>query len=181
MKDIALILIDIQNDYFTGGANQLMNSEAAAKKAQSVLALFRQKQLPVFHIQHINGPGSTFFLPSTKGAEIYHEVMPLQSESLIVKHYPNSFRETTLLTELRAMSISQLVICGMMTHMCVDATVRAARDYGFKIELIADACATKDLRLLGKVVKAEDVHYAFLGALNGFYATVMNTAEFVLK
>jgi nicotinamidase-related amidase len=178
MKDSALLLIDLQNDYFPGGANPLVNSTEAVMNAKLVLQNFRENQLPVFHVQHVAiRPGSTFFLPGTRGAEVHPEVAPVETESVIIKYTPNSFVDTTLLSMLRDTSVKELTICGMMTHMCVDATVRAARDYGFKCSLIADACATRDLQVFDKIVRADDVHHAFLAALNGFYATVINTKQ----
>jgi nicotinamidase-related amidase len=136
--------------------------------------------LPVIHIQHIaTRPTATFFLPHTKGAEIHDNVKPLEQEKIIVKHYPNSFRETELLDYLKGKNITDLVICGMMTHMCVDATVRAAKDFGFNIVLIGDACATKDQEINGQIVKAEEVQKSFLAALNYFYATVKTTRQYL--
>ncbi len=175
LRNTALLLIDIQNDYFAGGALPLVDSEKAVLKAKQVLLTFRAMSWPVFHIKHIAlRPGSTFFLPSTPGAEIHPELRPFPRESLIVKHYPNSFRETLLLSMLQEKDISHLVICGMMTHMCVDATVRAARDLGFTLEVIEDACATRDLQIKGRTIPAEMIHYSFLAALDGFYARVIS-------
>jgi len=68
-----------------------------------------------------------------------------------------------------------------MTHMCVDATVRAAKDYGFTITLIGDACATKELEIQERIVKAEEVHNSFLSALNYFYSTVKTTQQYLNK
>ncbi len=180
MKDTALLLIDLQNDYFPGGSNPLKNSTEAVMNARLVLQFFRERHMPVFHVQHIaTRPGSTFFLQGTRGAEIHAEVAPVETESIISKHTPNSFVETTLLSELRDTSVSDIVVCGMMTHMCVDATVRAARDHGFKCTLIADACATRDLQIFDNTIRAEEVHHAFLAALNGYYATVVNSRIFL--
>lgn len=120
----ALILIDIQNDYFEQGTMTLSGSEEASQQAKSVLEKFRMEGLEVIHIQHIaTKPEATFFLPNTKGVEIHDNVKPLEREKVIVKHYPNSFRETDLLGYLKSKNISDLVVCGMMTHMCVEATV----------------------------------------------------------
>jgi nicotinamidase-related amidase len=173
MRNTALLLIDIQHDYFTGGAFPLVGSEDAVKKAKKVLLAFRAMSWPVIHIQHIAlRPDAEFFLPSTPGAEIHAEIRPLPGESLIVKHYPNSFRETALLSTLQDQAVSNLVVCGMMTHMCVDATVRAARDLDFNLELIEDACATRDLQIKGRIIPAEMIHHSFLAAWDGFYARV---------
>lgn len=176
----ALILIDIQNDYFENGANALVGSELASQNARLILEHFRQANGLIVHIKHLSTrPGSTFFIPETIGAEIHKNVSPVNTEKVIVKHFPNSFRETDLLNTLKEMNVSNLVVCGMMTHMCVDATVRAAKDLGFTIDLIGDACATKDLAMNEQLVKAADVHNSFLAALNYYYTTVKTTSEYL--
>jgi nicotinamidase-related amidase len=99
----------------------------------------------------------TYFIPNTTGAEIHKSVTPLISEKVFIKNYPNSFRNTGLLEFLRANGVTDLVICGMMTHMCVDATTRAAKDFGFTCIVIGDACATRNLEIQGKTVAASEV------------------------
>jgi len=176
----ALILIDIQNDYFENGTNPLVGSLSASENAAKILQKFRSENLPVIHVQHLTTrPDATFFAPGTAGAEIHHNVKPLPHELVIEKHFPNSFRETGLLVHLKSLGIEELVICGMMTHMCVDATTRAAKDLGFNCTLIADACATKSLEINGKEVTADAVHHSFMAALNYFYAKVMNTEKYL--
>jgi nicotinamidase-related amidase len=176
----ALIIIDIQNDYFDQGTMPLVGSDKASNNAKLILESFRADGLPIIHIQHIaTSPTATFFLPNTKGAEIHNHVKPVGTEKIIVKHYPNSFRETELLDYLKGEKITDLVICGMMTHMCVDATARAAKDYGFNILLIGDACATKDQEINGQIVKAEEVQKSFLAALNYYYTTVKTTSDYL--
>lgn len=176
----ALLLIDIQNDYFEGGMNPLEGSLEAGLNAQKLLFHFRKHSLPVIHIRHIsNRPGSTFFLPDTEGADIHQCVSPTGGEEIVRKHFPNSFFQTNLLNLLKSKEITNLVICGMMTHMCVDATVRAAKDLGYNSVLIEDACATKDLKFKERTVKATDVQIAFLSALAPFYSTVVSTEEYI--
>jgi nicotinamidase-related amidase len=176
----ALLIIDIQNDYFVNGRMPLTNPDKAAANAKLLLEEFRAKGLPVIHIQHVSiRPTATFFLPNTQGVQIHESVKPMGGEKIIIKHYPNSFRETDLLDFLRSRSITDLVICGMMTHMCVDATTRAAKDYDFNIVLVGDACATKDLEINGARVNSIDVQNSFLAALNYFYATVDNTQHYL--
>jgi nicotinamidase-related amidase len=176
----ALLIIDVQNDYFEGGAMALVGSDKASENIKLLLKKFRTKKQPVLHIQHIaTSPGATFFIPTTIGAEIHANVKPLGDEKVVIKHYPNSFRETDLLEHLKSLNITNLVICGMMTHMCIDATTRAAKDLGFNCTLIADACATKNLEINGTIVTAENVHNSFLAALNFFYSTVTNTNEYI--
>jgi nicotinamidase-related amidase len=175
----ALILVDIQNDYFPGGSFELVGMEAAAQKAQVLLQGFRDRQAPIFHIQHLsNHPGATFFLPGTDGAKTHAIVAPKPDEAVITKHFPSSFRETALLEKLQAAGVGVVVICGAMSHMCIDATVRSAFDLGLSCIVIADACATRDLEYGGKVVAAEEVQCAFMAALTMFYAQVIMAVEY---
>ena len=90
---------------------------------------------------------------------------------------PNSFRDTPLLEHLRAAGVSELVIAGMMTHMCIDTTVRAAADLQFRCSLAHDACATRALSFEGARVSAQDVQTAYLAALNGLFAKVVPAHE----
>lgn len=175
----ALLIIDIQNDYFEGGAHPLVGAFEASLNAKQILESFRSQNELVVHIQHISTRNdATFFKTNTQGVEIHQHVKPVSGEKLIVKHYPNSFRETELLDFLKEQKISELIICGMMTNMCVDATVRAAKDYGFECTLIGDACAAATIKYAEAEVKGEDVQSAFLGALSYFYATVVSTETY---
>lgn len=176
----ALLIIDIQNDYFDNGAMTLVDSDKSCDNARLILEKFREQRLPIIHIQHLAlKPTATFFLPNTIGAEIHKKVKPLEKEKIIIKHYPNSFRETELFDYLKNNNITDLVICGMMTHMCVDATARAAKDFGFNCTVIGDACATKDLEIIGRKVKAKEVQKSFLAALDYFYSTVKLTKQYL--
>jgi nicotinamidase-related amidase len=174
----ALLIIDIQNDYFPGGAMELEGADAAGAKAAAALKNFRDKKLPVIHVRHLSArPGATFFLPGTRGVEIHSSVQPAEGERVIEKNFPNSFRNTSLGETLERLQTKDLVVAGMMTHMCVDASVRHAADLGYKITLLADACATRAQAFGGEKVPARQVHAAFLAALNGFYAKVVNAHE----
>lgn len=181
MSKQALIIIDIQNDYFEGGNIPLVNPIAASVNAGKVLDHFRANNLPIAHIQHIsaNPEVMPIFVEGTKGVEIHENVKPLDGEKVFQKYYPNSFRETGLLDYLKENNITEVVITGMMTHMCVDATTRAAFDFGYKCTVIGDTCASRDLEINGKTVKADDVHHAFLAALEFFYAEIKSTEEFL--
>jgi nicotinamidase-related amidase len=173
-----LLIIDIQNDYFPGGSMELVGALEAGNQARRALAVFREKPLPVIHVQHVAvHSGATFFLPDTPGMDIHPFVSPKAGEVIIQKHYPNAFRETPLLEHLRKRSITRLAIVGMMTHMCVDTSVRAAADLGFECLLAYDACATKAQSFGGVTVSAESVQAAFLAAINGTFAKVCSVAE----
>ena len=177
----ALIIVDIQNDYFPNGKMELSNPVKAATNAAKVLEWFRQNNKDnIFHVQHIaSNPGLGFFLPNTEGVKLNETVLPLEHERIIIKHAPNSFFKTELESNLREKRVTKLVIVGMMTHMCIDATVRGAVELGFETTLIEDACATRDLSYQDKILPAEQVHYAFVSALKGVYANVISTEDFL--
>ncbi|MDM5153140.1 cysteine hydrolase family protein [Bacillus sp. DX1.1] len=176
----ALLLVDIQNDYFPNGKMELRSAVEASEYASQLLQYFRETNQPIFHIQHVSTKESaTFFLPNTEGVHIHENVRPLRDETVILKHYPNSFRETTLLEQLQQIDIEKVIICGMMTHMCIDATVRAAFDFGFSCTVVHDACATKDLIFKNATIPAVYIHNTILASLNDVYADVMSTEEFL--
>ncbi len=178
----ALILIDIQNDYFASGALPLVAMDAAAAQAARALEHFRQRGLPRFFIQHLSTrPGATFFLPDTEGAEIHASVAPRDGEPVIQKNFPNAFRDTRLLDALRDADVDEVSICGAMSHMCIDATTRAAFDLGLSCRVVHDACATRDLSHLGATIPAAQVHAAFMAALAVPYARIMSTDELIAE
>ena len=182
MATTGLLLIDIQNDYFPGGPMELEGAEIAAIRAADLLGYFRSQAWPIAHVQHISlRPGSTFFLPDTEGALIRPEVEPIVAEPVFVKHYPNSFRETGLHKWLQDHHIVELVIAGMMTHMCVDASTRAAFDLGYSCTVISDACATRRLSFQGREIPAQDVQGTILAALQGTYADVLDSAVYLTR
>ena len=180
MPDQALLIIDIQNDYFPGGRMELEGADAAGARAGEALAAARKRGMPVLHMRHLSTrPGATFFIPGTKGADIHPSVSPKGEELVVEKNFPNSFRATRLEETLKQKGVKELVVAGMMTHMCVDATVRQAADLGYKVTLLGDACATRAQTFRGESVPAKQVHTAFLAALSGLYASVQDTKEWL--
>lgn len=159
---------------------ELVGVNAAAEKAAQVLSKFRSDgQKPIF-VQHIaTNPQARFFQADSRGVKLHKSIEPKPSEKIIVKHHPNSFRDTSLLEYLRKHEISELVVCGMMTHMCVDTTVRAAAEFGFSCTVIGDACATLNLEHEGRVVDSQDVQSAFLAALDGSFAQVKTAQQYL--
>jgi nicotinamidase-related amidase len=172
----ALIVVDVQNDYFENGANPLFHSDQTLSNIEKLLDHFRIKHDHVVFIKHIaTAATATFFKPETFGSEIHQELKPQVGEKIVVKHFPNSFRDTELQEILQEQEITHLVICGMMSHMCIDATTRAAKDLGYTCTVIDDACTTKDLEINGVIISATNVHNSFMAALNYFYSQVIKT------
>ncbi len=177
----ALLIIDIQRDYFPGGAFPLVDPDQAAAAARVVLDKFRAADEPVIHVQHLSSePDASFMVPGTAGVQIHPLVAPVEGEPVITKAFPNSFRETNLDAVLEAGGIDSLVVAGMMTSMCVDATVRAAADRGLDVVVVSDACAAPDLKFHDRAVAGADVHAAFLAALDGTYGEMVTSDSFTV-
>jgi nicotinamidase-related amidase len=173
-----LLIIDIQRDYFPGGAIPLVEPEAAANAARDALAKFRASGEPVVHLQHVwDAPDATFMRPGTDGVEVHPLVAPAEGETVIQKAEPNGFLGMALEEELRKAGIDQVVVAGMMSSMCVDATVRAGADLGFGVTVIHDGCAAPDLEFDGTSVPGASVHAAFMAALGDGYAKLVSSDE----
>lgn len=164
----ALIIIDIQDFYYPGGNSELYEPDKAGKNAQMVLQRFRDRNELVIHIRHNYEPGGN----------IHQDVAPISGEKVISKDHVNSFRDTDLLAYLHNNNISDLVLVGMQTHMCLEAATRAADDFGFHCTVVEDACTTKDLKFGDYTIMAEDVHYSTLSTLRS-YAKIVNTETFL--
>ena len=180
MAKQALILIDIQNDYFPQGKWPLEGVEAAADKAAHVLQAFRQAGDAVIHVRHeFAGDDAPFFAPGSEGAHLHAKVMNQGDEPVVLKHFVNAFRQTNLRQLLEQRSITDLVVVGSMSHMCIDAVVRAAADLGYTVTVLHDACATRDQEFNGQVIHAAQVHGAYMASLAFGYAGVVSTDEFL--
>ena len=173
----ALLVIDIQNDCFPGGRYPLVNPLEAAKKAYELLQCFREQGGYHVHIQHISlEPDADFFIKGDSGSDIHDSAAHFEGEPIVHKHEPNSFLNTNLLDLLKGWEVERVIVTGMMTHMCVDATTRAASDFGFQVIIAEDACATRDLKYGDTVIPADLVHKSFLAALES-YGRVMRSDE----
>lgn len=176
----AIIVIDLQNEYLPTGKLPLTGIEAAAANAVKVIADARANGVPVFHIQHIFANNEMpVFVPDSDGIKIQSTVLPAGNEPVIVKNYVNSFLKTNLRQLLEEQGIEDLVVVGAMSHMCVDAAVRAASDFGYGVTVLHDACATLDLEFNGVKVPAEQVHATMMAALAFAYAKVQSTSDYL--
>ena len=166
----ALVIVDIQEFYFPGGAMPLVDPEPASATAGRVLAKFRERGDLVVHVQH----------ESEQGMASHADVAPFDDEIVIVKRQVNAFQDTALLEVLRTHDVNQLVVVGMQTHMCLEAAVRAAVDYGFATTVVGDACATRDVTHGDTVVAAADVHASTLATLRA-YAEVIDAEAYLTR
>jgi nicotinamidase-related amidase len=180
MTDTALIVVDIQNDYFSGGKWVLDGVDAAADNAARVIAAARKRGDTVIHIRHETpSPDAPFFVPGSDGAQLHEKVLNVGDELVIVKHFMNPYRETQLRDVLEQGGIKNVVVVGNMSHMCIDAVTRASDDFGYATTVIHDACATHDLQFNQVKVSAALVHAAFMAAMQFGYAKVLSTDEYL--
>jgi len=182
MSKTALIIVDLQNDYFQGGKWELEGTESAAANAAKLLDRFRAKGFPVVHVRHeFPTTDAPFFVPGSEGAQVYATLKEEEGEPVVIKHQTNSFRDTNLKGILDELGVENVLICGAMSHMCIDAVTRAANDFGYNCSLAHDACATRDLEFKGVTVSAGQVHAAYMAALGFAYANVASTNELLTE
>ena len=174
---MALLIVDMQNDYFDGGAMPLARTQQAADKTAKLLQAFRDDNRTVIHVQHIFADDQKgFFIAATQGSEICTQLAPAANEAVVIKSRVNSFLGTNLERILIDQGIEQLVITGAMAHVCIDAVTRAATDKGYHCHLIIDACAAPDI---SAITSADSVKESTAHVLGFAYAKVNNTDEFI--
>lgn len=178
MTKRAVLVVDLQNDYFPAGKWPLVGIEAAAGNAARVIEAARAAGEAVVHIRHeFASADAPFFAPGSEGARIHPKVAPQEGEAVVLKHFANAFRDTGLKALLDGANIGEVVVVGAMSHMCIDATARAAADLGYGVTVVHDACATRDLEFGGTTVKAPQVHAAFMAALGSAYAKLVSADD----
>jgi len=170
-EDLALLIIDVQNDYFDGGRHKLYRPSCALTNVEFILNHFREKNISVIHVQHVNPVGAGFFEPNTWGVRIHERLTPSKNEPVIVKNQISSFDGTELGKVLTEKGIKRLVICGMQTNVCVEATTKDAKERGFEVTLLQDASAALD----------PGTHNNAIDSLRGSYAAVLRTVDYFIQ
>jgi nicotinamidase-related amidase len=171
----ALIIVDVQKaiDHPSWGTR---NNPHLEQRIGDLLVAWRQRGLPVFHIRHASTEPASTYRPGQDGYEFKPEVMPKEGDEIVTKRVNCAFIGTDLERRLNSKVIRELVICGVVTNNCVDATVRVAGNLGFRVLVPEDATATFELTTrTGKSYSAEEIHSIFLTNLHGEYAEVTDT------
>ena len=173
----ALILIDIQKGFqnvaYWGGQRNNLNAE---KNASELLKLWRENDLPIFHIKHCSCNPASPLNEVDEGNEFNDLVKPANNETVIKKNVNSAFIGTNLKEQLDRAAITKLVIVGLTTDHCVSTTTRMAGNFGFDTFLVSDATATFNKKGLdGQNYSAELIHETSLASLNGEFATVVTT------
>ncbi len=180
MKKRGLIVVDLQNEYLPTGNLPLVGIQEATANAARAIEAARNSGDAVFHVRHeFTEPGAPIFIPGTPGVDIQPAVAPRPDEPVVVKNYVNSFRDTDLNALLEKAGVEEITVVGAMSHMCVDAAVRAAADMGYPVTVLHDACATMDLEFNGVTTPAHQVHAAMMAAFTFGYAAVKSTDDYL--
>ena len=180
MSQRAIIVVDLQNEYLPTGKLPLVALDAALANAARIIAAARASGDLLIHVRHeMASPDAPIFTPGSDGVQIIPAVAPAPGETVIVKHYPNAFRGTDLQQTLQQQGVTELVVIGAMSHMCIEATSRAGADLGYAVSVVHDACATKDLAFEGTQVPAAQVHAASMAALAFSYASLRSSDDYL--
>lgn len=177
----ALVLIDLQQDYFLGGGWELDGADEAGRRAAHALAHARATGLPVLHVRHEGPVDSPLLAAGSAGARIQPLAAPQGDEPVIVKAQANAFWGTDLMQRLEAAGVGQLVLAGMMSNNCVAATAFAARERGFGLTVLADACAAMALSFGDRSLSGPEVHAVFMAELAFGFAEVVNVQDWLAR
>jgi len=161
----ALLLIDVQKEYAAEGRLALSGMDAAIEAIGALITHFRANCAPIVFVQHVELDPAVPFWIDTAGAELHDRLQPEPHDVLIVKSFPNAFLQSWLQPTLQAHDVTELVIAGAMTQICVDSTARGARDFGYPVTIASDACVAGALEWEGKAISAAQVQKTFLAAL----------------
>lgn len=148
MSQAALLVIDLQNDYFPNGKFPLWNTEATLNNIKSAIAKANEKNIPVIHIQHIADPAmgiAPFFNEGSEGADIHPEILALAPNAdVVIKHFADSFEQTNLEEVLQKQGVTELLVSGMMTQNCVTHTAISKAAEKYDVSILMDCCTTVD-------------------------------------
>lgn len=182
MANRAVIVVDLQNEYLPSGKLPLVGIDAAVSNAARIIDATRSSGDILVHVRHESPTADApIFAAGSDNVKIIEAVAPREGETVVVKQYPNAFRETALKAMLDEQGVDEVVVIGAMSHMCIDATSRAAADFGYAVTVVHDACATLDVEFGGKTVPAADVHAAYMSALGWAYGKIVSSDELLAR
>lgn len=172
-----LLLIDLQLAVDNPSWGQRNNPEAE-RNAGRLLAAWRERGMPVYHVKHDSTEPNSTYRPGQIGNQFKPEVLPNDGETIIVKHTNSAFIGTDLEEQLRHHEHAPLIVVGVSSSNSVDATVRMAGNLGFDTYMVADATFTFALNdWSGRLRSADEVHNMALANLHGEYCAVVNTTD----
>lgn len=141
----ALIVIDIQNDYFPSGNYPQWHTDIVLSSTLNAINVAKENKIPVILVQHIAQGSSPFFSAGSEGALLHTDILAAATDApVIIKQHADSFLNTNLQSELSKRQISELIICGMMTQNCVTHTALSEVASTYKVTVVSDCCTSVD-------------------------------------
>ncbi|CAI0721007.1 Peroxyureidoacrylate/ureidoacrylate amidohydrolase RutB [Serratia entomophila] len=173
----ALLVIDFQNEYFIGKM-PIPDGLKALKNTQRLVAFAHRHNMPVFFVRHLGPANGPLFAEGSTFAEFHPELQPAAGDKVITKATPSSFVGTDLDRQLKQAGIRQLIVSGLMTHMCVSSTARDAVPLGYQVIIPADATATRSLATWdNQVVNHAVLQRAALAGVADVFAEIKTTGQ----
>lgn len=162
----ALIVIDVQNDYFPGGRFPLWNAESTLARIERAIGQARAAGMPVILVQHVADPAmgiAPFFNQGTEGANIHPRILLAAPDApVVVKAFADGFVKTDLEDTLSGLGVTELLVCGMMTQNCVTHTAISKSAEKYKVAILPDCCTTVDEMLHNIALHAVSTRMALI-------------------
>ena len=175
----ALLVIDFQQEYFTGRL-PIPDGQKALNKARELIAFADKARIPVYQIQHIAPAGSAVFALDGEGVKFHPQMLPRAGDTVLQKTTVSAFGSTELDRLLKEKGIKTVIIAGLMTHACVAGGARDAAPLGYQVVVASDASATRSItRADGSSIDANSLHRAALASVEDTFGDVMTTAQIV--
>jgi len=175
----ALLVIDVQNEYFTGRMPIKYSYESLENILKSMDEASKH-DIPIILIQHTAlQKDSKTFIKGSKEWEIHNEIKERKYNLIVEKNLPGSFTGTDLEDLLRKMNVDTIAICGYMTQMCCDTTARQAFHLNFSVEFLSDATGTLDISNSAGTISAEELQKAILITQEMKFSKVLTTDKWI--
>ncbi|WP_240055612.1 MULTISPECIES: cysteine hydrolase family protein [Pseudomonas] len=175
----ALLVIDFQQEYFTGRL-PIPDGQKALNKTRELIAFADKARIPVYQIQHIAPAGSAVFALDGEGVKFHPQMLPRAGDTVLQKTTVSVFGSTELDRLLKEKGIKTVIIAGLMTHACVAGGARDAAPLGYQVVVASDASATRSItRADGSSIDANSLHRAALASVEDTFGDVMTTAQIV--
>lgn len=175
----ALVVIDFQNEYFSGRM-PIPDGAAALAKTRELITFADSHKIPVYHVQHVAPAGSPVFAIDGQTVKFHPDMQPRPQDVVLQKSTVSVFASTDLDQQLKKAGIQTLIISGLMTHACVAGAARDAAPLGYNVIVASDASATRVItRANGVSIDKDSLHKAALAEVEDTFGDVLSTAQIV--
>ncbi|MFL1551024.1 cysteine hydrolase family protein [Pseudomonas sp. D47] len=178
-KTTALLVIDFQNEYFTGRM-PIPDGMKALENTQRLIKFADKEKIQVIHVQHIAPDGAAVFAKNGKTVDFHPLMKPRAQDTLVQKTTVSVFASTDLDAQLKKAGVKTLIISGLMTHACVAGAARDAAPLGYDVVVASDASATRAItRADGHSVTKDELHNSALAEIEDTFGSVLTTSQII--